>query len=313
MATESNKTPIDRTAWLAEQWAADLSAASNLESADDLFPRETRAVVERILLSVRGWQRLDSDGLCRWFSEVRRLTQEIYGDYRVQRASLEVGHIGRAPVSAAPVPDPYSLSATTRHDTDRAVVRLKFHLKGFGPATYAAILRVLVHECVAHVPSGHARPDRPGTADNTSPFAEGFMDFAAEYFTDRWADGIDSEMAGAVREHGARLRQILPHRHEAGGANLIGFRAGERLVDFFASKGHDRQRAHHDAVVLAVQLNGSGRPLCEKDHFVSRLYPPFPVELASALECWRAGTLTAEDVLVVAQKDVAGEGPSRHG
>jgi hypothetical protein len=299
--TLASPTTVDRTAWLADRWATEIRRAADVDDDDDRFQEHTQAVVTRVLQGLTGWQRSDEHVVCRWFHEIRRLTKEIYSDHRVMRSALEIAHILRHPGAGNPVPDPYGLTAETMHSAGGATIRLKFHLKDFGPETYAAVVRVLVHECVAHVPSGHVgRDDGHGPdagVSNSSPFAEGLMDYAAEYFTERWADQIDEGIAAAVTRHGRGLATAVTSREPSGQARHIGHATGEHLVAFFMSMDKDRPTAQHLTVRLALQLNGSERALAEKDHLVSHLYPPFPPDVQHAILGWAAGTLDADGVL----------------
>ena len=87
---------------------------------------------------------------------------------------------------------------------DCPVVRVGIWDKKFNYETYAAIYALLVHELVCHVASPRVEYDDP----NASVFAEGFADWAAEKWFERWLPSMDVELRSAAREFGRDMLKV---------------------------------------------------------------------------------------------------------
>jgi hypothetical protein len=164
---------------------------------------------------------------------------------------------------------------------------------------------LLTHECVCHVP---ARQDR---AKNDSPFAEGFVDWAACHFLNEWAADLGPEFAPAVRQHAGGLRQILMSRtgSQEGWARRIGHDAAEDLFAWLESEcGLPSLECRARVARLAVELNQMDRPIALKDQFVSSLEQPFPADLAEALRGWIRGDLDTRCLLDATPSELVGRG-----
>lgn len=191
--------------------------------------------------------------------------------------------------------DPYALGATTRLG-EPPVVELAVVPEQFKPATYAVIPTVLVHECVCHVPTpaGHA-------IDNASRFAEGFMDWVAVYFFDRWIDLIDADLVVAADEHAGEYRHLLDQASDPEtAARRAGHRAARRLVAWMREHGGiEHDEAHARVARIGIEMNVLDRALVEKDRFVSHLEGrSLPAELEKRLRLWLKSRATAADLLL---------------
>ena len=214
-----------------------------------------------------------------------------YADYwRVPQltVSKRIGHPRHGPPY-----DPYPLSAKTLV-RNKVVVQLSVCPALFGPAAFAAIPFIFVHECVCHVP---ARQDKDR---NSSPFAEGFMAWAAWYFFQRWVVPIDPKLAPAARQHGDDLHNILKGRTDpAFGPRRSGYRNADRLMTWFHQElRQPLAEAEVRVACLAVELNLAEVELDRKDNFVVRLRAiDRDQELGDRLRAWAEGLTTAVAVI----------------
>src|SRR5207237_2658109 len=121
--------------------------------------------------------------------------------------------------------DPYAVDAETRQ-ADGAVVELQIHPESLGPATWAALPSLLVHECVCHAPARQG-----GKVKNTSLFAEAFMHWAARWLFVQWITVAAPEFAATASQHASGLWEILtPAFSDAGGSRARGWRAAEETT-----------------------------------------------------------------------------------
>jgi hypothetical protein len=188
---------------------------------------------------------------------------------------------------------PYGLVAETRLSPPPTVT-LGILPQGFGPAAYAAMPAVLVHECVCHVPARQG-----GEVSNSSVFAEGFMDWAARFFFERWMPEIDAGMAPAALEHALRLDAVVtrPDTRE-GAARLRGRRAAERVAGWLqADVGRPRAEAQAAVAKLAVELNTTEASLAVKDDLAVRLVGLGDDDTRERLERYFKGEASAADML----------------
>jgi hypothetical protein len=223
--------------------------------------------------------------------QVAAKTSAIYGTWW-RDVSLSLGYTREHP--RPPGSDSNGIGAATKLDDDRAEIQLDIYATDFGPAAYAALPYVLIHECVCHVP---ARQDKN---DNRSEFAEGFLDWAAVYFFERWIAELDSCLAPAAIEHTARLGGILKRETSPTGVQrLRGHHKAQLLATWFQDSGISgcRDQARAKVASLAIELNETDTSLARKDWFLSTVRFPLPSELQEGLRAWASGEKSAEDLL----------------
>ena len=136
------------------------------------------------------------------------------------------------------------------------------------PGAYAAIPWLLVHECICHVPARQG-----GKNSNASPFAEGFMDWAACFFFERWMDQIDASLSlAASQSQGLIDRTLTRPETSEGAARLRGRSAAKRIVTWLRNDhGYDEERAKAWVAKFATDLNCHEASLAKKDSFVVAL------------------------------------------
>lgn len=273
---------------VVEAWDAALTRTLTLTHLDEQA-HQLLAELQILMRCARG-----ADPFRRIFVGISSMASALYGSaWRPTR--LCVVHVRSHPRNAPPYVDPYALTATTPWPAGtEATVELQIFCDAFGPAAYAAVPILLIHECICHVP---ARQDR---ARNDSAFAEGFLDWAAYFFFDRWVGKLDTELAPAARRH---ARELLTSRTDTpeGWARQAGHGAADTLMAWFEGVcGLEQYESELRVARLAVQLNLLERSLKEKDNFVSRLAWPLPPDLQDALRKWMscgdAETFLAEAV-----------------
>jgi hypothetical protein len=293
---------LDLEMWAREVAAQGLDDAStvtnvvtawDVELAATLDHRQLDAVSRDFLSELRELVRATGadDPFQQIFGRISALSEIVYGD-AWRAATLQVGHIGRPPREGR---DPYAVTAVTLWPPDESgmEVHLHIHPDRFGPAAFAALPMLLVHECVCHVA---ARQDR---AANDSTFAEGLLDWVAYRYLEYWAVKLDRELAPAARKHAESLRDVLTRADTPEGwARRVGHRAAEHLRVWFETEcDQDPLESPLMVARLAVELNKVDRSLADKDAFVSMLGPPVPPLAAQALRRWESGLLTAAELL----------------
>lgn len=190
--------------------------------------------------------------------------------------------------------DPYTISALTSWppEPDVASVQLIVYDE-FGPAAFAAVPMLLMHECICHVPARH-----DDDADNQSTFLEGFVDWAAHYFLSQWMGTLDPPFAAAARTHAERLKHVLTGRPSDGTARTFGHEAADTLQTWFENTcGLTPDESKARVARLGVELNQLDHPLVLKDHFISKIYRPLPGDLAGPLRQWISGNLPTRALL----------------
>jgi hypothetical protein len=155
--------------------------------------------------------------------------------------------------------DPYALTAQTVGPRSRQAVELQIQAHGLGPATFIVMPVVLVHECVCHVVP-LAMDHKP---NNESPFAEGFMDWAASYHLRRWLPLLCPLMAKDVYIHETRLATYaLPRETGRSSPRTVGRSAAGSLVTQLVNGcGLELPDAETRVAALALNMNissGSG-------------------------------------------------------
>jgi len=229
------------------------------------------------------------------FVTVSRLSGQVYRRHFWMKPAFSLAMEIAHPRPHHSYLDPYAVSALTT-SAPNAAVQLVIWPYAFGPPAYAVLPYVLIHECICHVP---AQQDR---VDNGSTFAEGFMDWAAEYFYELWLSRIDSGLAPMTEQHVAALQQVLTGASNTDAScRRIGRRRASQLVNWIS--GHDpglgesRSVAKKAVVKLALTLNTTMASLDIKDHFVSELTPPPNPVLGERLRAWVDGRLDAAALL----------------
>ena len=293
---------LDLEMWAREVAAQGLDDAStvtsvisawDVELAAALNRRQLDAVSRDFLSELRELVRSTGadDPFQHFFTRISTLSKTVYGE-AWRAATLQVGHIGRPPREGR---DPYAVTAVTPWPPDEfsTEVHLHIHPERFGPAAFAALPMLLVHECVCHVA---ARQDR---AANDSTFAEGLLDWVAYRYLEVWAVKLDRELAPAARQHAESLRDVLVTADTPEGwARRVGHRAAENLRVWFETECDlDPLESPLKVAKLAVELNKVDRPLADKDAFVSVLGPPVPPSVAHALRQWESGRSSAAQLL----------------
>jgi hypothetical protein len=190
---------------------------------------------------------------------------------------------------------PYGIAASC--DVAEAMVELHIFPDGLGPAAFAALPRLISHECVCHV----AARQTDNISISTSVFAEGFMDWTAKtLFEDVWIDALDCDFAPAAKQHARQIEEFLAPRLTRGGATRrAGWRAADTAVAWYANAAPTPSSAARIAVaILAVHLNTVEAPLRKKNDLVERLEDnPYEQPFADLLKATLKDPSRAADLL----------------
>src|SRR5262249_51269643 len=246
------------------------------------------------------------------FTRIESLAGQIYGE-AWRPATLTLAPLARHPLGLDLDRDPYAVTAEISWPPEPPPAEVVLWIyDGFGPAAYAAIPILLIHECVCHVAAGQEK------AKNDSQFAEGFLDWVGYHFLRLWATKLDPLSASAAEDHAERLGQLRADQvsPEVRRARKLGRQAAGDLLSWFQSECQmEREESCHRVALLAVELNLARRPIAAKDQFVSLLALPFPPEVAEKLHAWKDGRATPDELLDLAVPAFAGPGwwprPSR--
>jgi hypothetical protein len=250
-----------------EEWGARIDGhlgATGLDPAEQALLRAIRRYI-RTAEAV--------DPFRETFDVIEERAEGLY-EHNWPGATLMTTFLGAHPRGAR---DEYGVTAAVREAADgSAIVNLRLHPGTLGPETYAAIPAVLVHEFVCHVPARQG-----GVVDNESPFAEGFMDWAATYFRRAWEAHLPHELGRSCEKHGSGcFAAVATGARELAIARDAGRRAAGHLKNRL-QRHHDRSDAQACAEVasLAIQLNVTEARLTSKDAFVAALdaAPDVPV------------------------------------
>lgn len=194
---------------------------------------------------------------------------------------------------------PYGIAASC--DVAKAMVELHIFPDGLGPAAFAALPRLLSHECVCHV----AARQTDNISISTSVFAEGFMDWTAKtLFEDVWIDALDCDFAPAAKQHARQIEEYLAPRLTRGGATRrAGWRAADTAVAWYANAAPKPSSAARIAVaILAINLNTVEAPLRKKNALVERLEDsPYGQQFADLLKAALKDPSRAADLLDAAE------------
>jgi hypothetical protein len=308
----------DATRWLREQWDGSLQQVLDYETRDD-GARLDR--VRHTLAAIRSClARPDQPGaLMTLFELVCSVCREVYRgqgctDWAEPTLTVELsrGDLG-APSPDAPDVRPgdgsdgYAMTAQTfpaAQGETGATVLLCLRLKDFGPKSYAALPRLLMHECFCHAVTGHTRGH-----DQFSPFAEGWMDWAADHYFEEHLLPADPEFEGSARHHGRGLTEALCRRTPAGDKRVAGMDVAETVCRWFRAQfvgqGLRRSEAEYEArrstAALAVQVNLTPHELAVKECLTSAL-GELPGWLITGLRQWLREEATAADLLEAASR-----------
>lgn len=179
---------------------------------------------------------------------------------------------------------------------DCPVVRVGIWDEKFNRETYAAIYALLVHELACHVASPRVDYGDP----NESVFAEGFADWAAERWFERWLTGMDAKLRAAARHFG---RDMIAVGIDPAGGNdywkprFAGRKAAQNLVDLLQDAGIAPDLATERVLVLARELTLLDVDLEEKDIFVRSLGLIEPV-MRERLLRWGHSEGSVEELLL---------------
>lgn len=239
-----------------------------------------KALLKRV--STTATRAVADDPFANLFSDVAKRTASIYGACW-PAATLSVSWLPVHPYGGGGAA---RYSVTAKKLPTRPVVEIQVYPDDFGPAAYASIPALLVHECVCHVPARHA-----GVDSNSSPFAEGFMDWVAKFFFDLWMPTLDPLLAATAGEHAAALDQLaLRPETPEGAARRRGHTAARGLNAWLESvHALPHEEAKRRVARLAVALNCTNTALARKDAFVTKLLSPYGRSLSQDLSALLVG------------------------
>lgn len=219
------------------------------------------------------------------FCEICDLCAEVYRDaWRPPVLHLTVPRAtprtGAEPGTAPRVTAVTAHAVTTRPEDGPPVVQLTLSPKGFRSDSVADLARLLIHACFCKVVTGHAE-SHPG-----SPFAEGWLDWAADYPFRRWAARCGTPLS-AARTVPESPDLALTIRSSADHARTVGRAAAERLCGWWRDSGCADPTARVLTARLALEVNLADRDLARKDGLTVLLgQGHYPAALAQALDAW---------------------------
>jgi hypothetical protein len=257
-------------------WSESIAVAIDDESISE----EDRRLLAEILQLVEEVECGDPFG--ELFTRLASQTRHVYRD-SWQGADFEVVALPQ-PLQRAPN-DPFGVTATTYAADADLVVELWIRPNMLGPAAYGVIPYLLVHELVCHVGA------RQEEVDNGSQFAEGLMDWVAEYFFRRWIGEVDHRLAAAAEGYFEQLASLQRVPTSEGGAvRIYGHQAGRQLVAWLVGvHGRSRAQAEAETARLGVEINCEEASLARKDLLVTRMNevhrtPDFAKNLLAVIE-----------------------------
>jgi hypothetical protein len=199
------------------------------------------------------------------FAPLCALSAEVYGE-DCPKPELMLDDLLAHPRDP---PDLYAVLAKVTPATPAAapVVTLMIYPNGLGPATFAALPGLLAHECICHVP---AKQDR---VKNDSSFAEGFMDWAAQYFFDGSIAHLLPELSAAAKAHAGPFGELFASpRTQEGRARRLGRLAADHLVALTIEElGISDLEAAAIVARVARDLNRHQAPITAKDLLVAKI------------------------------------------
>jgi hypothetical protein len=198
------------------------------------------------------------------FTPFQALLTEVYGEDCPKPALM----LDDLPAHPRDTPDLYAVLAKTTPATPTAVpvVTLMIYPNGLGPATFAALPGLLAHECICHVP---AKQDR---VKNDSSFAEGFADWAAQYFFDGSIVHLLPELSAAAKTHSGPFGELFASpMTKAGRARRLGRLAADHLVALTTAElGVSDLEAAAIVARVARDLNRHQASIAAKDLLVAK-------------------------------------------
>lgn len=231
----------------------------------------------------------------------------IYADSWIEAAS-SMGRLGEHPRKVGVDRDPYTATASTDTSQDHvSEVRVSIYAEHFGVEAFCSLPMLATHEFVAHVPA------YPRGCWDTSPFNEGFMDWAAWVFFHDWAPELLPGMARLAQHHGDRLHNQLleaPNMRPYRGAAHTKANA---VIDWWVNLNGNTitvTEAERRLAMLAVRLNVHRIPLERKDHFVAAMTPCNPA-MAQALSDFLADPTRSLDPVLAAADIQPADDPTR--
>jgi hypothetical protein len=251
-------------------------------------------VAREILTAVEAFEVREASPISRMFETVCDRSSALYQN-QWRPAELSIHFHQHHPRGKA---DPYALSGRTRATDELATVTIAPCAELLYAEAYAAIPSLLVHECICHVPAIPA-----DDVDNRSPFAEGFLDYAAGVFHERWLKDLAVGFEYSALEHGQRYRSLLAERYEVSGnpgwsARLVGRRIAARIsLRAQRSLAMTKFAADTHVARLALELNVADAPLALKDLRIRQWEASSTAGLEVELEEFFGGGIGADDLL----------------
>jgi hypothetical protein len=286
-------TDLLAVAEVVQHWLAEIEKIARAPSAED----EARRLLSRLQELLSELQEFLAEGAVpdpfrELLDRVGAQAAAVYG-VSWRQVSFSLLHLREHPRPPGGDRDPYALTATTKVDDGQARIELQVYPAEFGPEAYAAMPMIFTHECVCHVPAQQFENR------NASPFAEGFLDWAAIFFFDMWMALLDSELTPAAKRHAAQLGAIRKEIGRTAWAERIGgHEAADVLATWFETEmRYSAPEAQAKVARLAVELNKASARLEKKDLFVSELQSPLSPELRRVLRAWEGGTAPATALL----------------
>jgi hypothetical protein len=184
--------------------------------------------------------------------------------------------------------DPFSVDASTYVTNEVAHVQLRVHIDEFDVPSFFVIPFLFTHELVCHA---HAREAGSATS---SIWAEGVMDWTANYFFGRWSTTIDLPL-GVTRLYSDRFGETRASRWQ-----LTGHLAARNLVSWFSASPDVRGLPMAEALTarFGLEVNVVELPVAAKDLLASRLLNiDRDPDLQRDLRGWRSGQQSVLDSL----------------
>lgn len=225
------------------------------------------------------------------FRYVDKMASDWFGDRWPDDVLVLIEALGGQPYLTRD----FWLNAKTVFHSDNTsgetVVHLRINPEELNFETFSAIFAIIVHEFVCHVPAAAKAP-------NSSPFSEGFCDWAALHLFIRWLDHFDAAFRDAARQFGESIWAL--GRSKLGGNSMwaprsFGHLAAEHVVDVFRPVA-GRDTAINLTILLARELTTSDADLVSKDNFVRGL-GKVDAHTRTRLLRWHERKITADELL----------------
>jgi hypothetical protein len=275
--------------WLADDWGFSLKTATDYrQQLGDGLDAEAVRLLQDLYFSLTKCHTGDVIETC--FAQICKLGLDIYGPKEWQQPILKLAAAGRWSGDAG---DPYRMTARTERGlTGPATITLTLHLDHFGPESYAALPRLLAHECLSHAVGGHP----PRYAHNDSIFAEGWVDWAVGEIFAHWIRRRDREFAEIAIQHGRALTEQLMQR-DSGWTQIIGHDLADKISLWLGTELGDDTVGRVAAARLAFALNLASGSLLIKDEITQQLAAASNSRLAEVTLAWQRGQAAARDIV----------------